>query len=82
MEEDGQMASWGLTAGIPVGVRVPGIILLVLVGVFASALLVGAAGVGGGGGPAKHGPVQRQDQDQRMGPGDGGGHRPPAGGHG
>jgi hypothetical protein len=55
-------------------------IVVVLVGVVISAMLLGAVGVGGGAGPDKHAPVQRQDQQPHE-PGDGGGHRPPMGGH-
>ena len=75
------MAHRGLTTGIPVWVRVPGVITLVLAGVVASTMLVGVMGVGGGAGPAEHGPVQRQNQDQQPGPGDGSDHQRPGGGH-
>ena len=47
---------------LPIWVRVPGIIVLVLVGIVLSAMLAGAAGVGGGAGPDKHPPVERQNQ--------------------
>jgi hypothetical protein len=74
------MANRRLSTGIPIWVRVPGIIVLVLVGIVLSAVLAGAAGVAGGAGPDKHAPVQRQHPEQQPGPG--GGHRPPGGGHG
>lgn len=57
------MAKRGWTARIPIWVRVPGIILLVLVGVLVGTMLLGAAGDGGG-----HGRVGDQTQM------DGGGH--------
>lgn len=75
------ITNWGLTTRIPIWVRVPGIIALILVGVLASTVLLGAAGVGGGAGPDKHAPAQHQNQGQQMDSGDGGVHRPPAGGH-
>ncbi|HEV2779732.1 MAG TPA: hypothetical protein VGX25_10055 [Actinophytocola sp.] len=56
-----------MKTAIPIWVRVPGVIALVLVGVVVSAMLLGAAGVGGGAGPDKHAPVQRHDPD-RHGP--------------
>jgi hypothetical protein len=73
-------------SGVPVWVRVPGIIVLVLVGVVVSSIVAGAVGLGGASG-TQHAPDQRQDQpveqqDQKHQPGSGGGHRPPAGGHG
>jgi hypothetical protein len=74
------MSERGSTIGIPIWVRVPGIIVAVLIGVVASAMLLGAAGVGGGAGPNKHGPVQRPNQ-QQIDPGHDGGHRPPKGAH-
>jgi hypothetical protein len=74
------MVSSRLSTGVPVWVRVPGIIVLVLVGIVASAVLAGAAGVGGGDGPSRHAPVAPQNPEQQ-GPGGGGGHRPPGGGH-
>lgn len=49
---------------MPIWVRVPGIIALVLVAVVVSAMLLGAAGVGGGAGPDKHAPVQRHNPNQ------------------
>jgi hypothetical protein len=75
-----------LTTAIPIWVRVPGTIVLVLFGVLVSTMLIGAAGIGGGG-PGMHTPVQNQEQpvgnqEQPVMPGDNGGHRPPRGGHG
>ncbi len=58
------MANRGWLARMPIWLRVPGIIALVLAGIVASTTLAGAAGVGGGEGPAKHGPVQHQDPNQ------------------
>jgi hypothetical protein len=52
------------TTRIPIWVRVPATIVLVLIGVVVSAVLAGAAGVGGGAGPDKHAPVPGQDQNQ------------------
>lgn len=63
--------------GVPIWVRVPGII--VLVAVVVSAMLMGAAGVGDGGGAERHTPDQ--NWEQQTGPGDTEGHQPPAGGH-
>jgi hypothetical protein len=70
-EEDWHMARRGLTAGIPIWVRVPGIIALVLVGVLVSTMLLGAAGDDGGHGAG--------DQMETNGAGHGAGN---SGGHG
>ncbi|MQA03862.1 MAG: hypothetical protein GEV07_14450 [Streptosporangiales bacterium] len=77
------MAQRGSTAGIPIWVRVPGIIALVLVAVVVSAMLVGTLGVGGGSGPGRHGPSGGDTPATSVtDPADGdGGHRPPGGGH-
>jgi hypothetical protein len=76
------MSDRGSATGIPIWVRVPGIIAFVLVGIVVSTMLVGAAGFADRAGSARHGPGQNQEQ-QQMGPGmrGGDGHRPPAGGH-
>ena len=67
-EEDTHMAGRGLTASIPIWVRVPGIIALVLVGVVVSSMLLGGSssggrGMGGMGSSGGHG---RGDQMQQM----------------
>jgi hypothetical protein len=49
---------------VPIWVRVPGIVALVLVGVVAGAVVLGVAGVGGGAGPDKHAPVQHHNRNQ------------------
>jgi hypothetical protein len=78
------MANGRLATAIPIWMRVPGIIALVLVGIVVSTMLVGAAGIGDRAGTARHEPGQNQNQ-QQMGPGHGGGtgggHRPPTGRH-
>ncbi len=62
------MARRGLTASIPIWVRVAGIIALVLVGVLVSTLLLGAAGDSGG-----HGRSGDKTQINGSGHGSGGG---------
>jgi hypothetical protein len=56
---------------MPVWVRVPGTIALVLVGVVASTMLLTAMGAGGGAG--RHGPAPEQNQEQ-VNPSESGGH--------
>jgi hypothetical protein len=66
------MADRGLTASIPIWVRVPGIIALVLVGVVVSSMLLGVSssggrGMGGMGSSGGHGcGDQMQQQMQQM----------------
>jgi hypothetical protein len=70
-EEDAHMGSRGLTTSMPIWVRVPGIIALILVGVLASAMLVGATGLAGNGrmGGMNHNNQNQNDQnDQNHGP--------------
>lgn len=79
------MASRRLTAGIPIWVRVPGVIALVLVVVVVSAMLVSALGVSDGQGPGRHAPsggpgVQTPPASVSESV-DPGGHTPPGGGH-
>lgn len=81
-EEDTDMAKRGWTTRIPIWVRVPGIIALVLVGVLVSTMLLTALRDGGG-----HGRVADHTQTNggghssgSHGPGGGGGHS--GGGHG
>jgi hypothetical protein len=61
------MANRALTTRIPIWVRVPGVIALVLVGVLFSTALLGALDVAGRGGD--HGPDDQGEMDR-----DGGGH--------
>jgi hypothetical protein len=70
-QEDTHMARRGLTASIPIWVRVPGIIALVLVGVLVSAMLLNAARDGGGHGRAGD---TTQTDGGGHGAGDGAGH--------
>jgi hypothetical protein len=75
-EEDTQMANSGLTTRIPIWVRVPAIIALVLVGVIIGTTLLGAWADGGGHGSrdGRHGAGDgRQMRDHTGG---GGGHGP------
>jgi hypothetical protein len=73
------MAKRGLTASIPIWVRVPGIIALVLVGVLVSAMLLNAArdggghGAGDGAGHGRSGDTTHTDGGGH-GAGDGAGH--------
>jgi hypothetical protein len=71
------MAKRGWTTSIPIWVRVPGIIALVLVGVLVSTMLLGAARDGGG-----HGRAGDQTQMNRGGHGAGGGGSHGSGGGG
>jgi len=70
-QEGTHMARRGLTASIPIWVRVPGIIALVLVGVLVSAMLLNAARDGGGHGRAGD---TTQTDGGGHGAGDGAGH--------
>jgi hypothetical protein len=75
-EEGMDMAKGGWMTRIPVWVRVPGIIALVLVGVLVSTMLLTASRGGGGHGPGG-------DHTQTSGGGHGGGsHGSGGGGHG
>lgn len=85
------MANRVLTARIPIWVRVPGVIALVLVGVLYSTALLGAldvAGRGGGHGPDDQGEMDRDcgdhgtgDRDRDCGDHDGGDRERDGGGH-
>jgi hypothetical protein len=74
------MAKRGLASRIPVWVRVPGVIALVLAGVLLGAVLLNAARDGGGHGrPGEHTQMDRDGHTSSgggHGAGDGGGHGP------
>jgi hypothetical protein len=72
------MAKRGWTARIPIWVRVPGIIALVLVGVLVSTMVLGAARGSGGHGSSD----QTRMNGGGHGPGDAGNHGAGGGGHG
>ena len=78
-EEDTHMADRGLTASIPIWVRVPGIIALVLVGVVVSSMLLGGSssggrGMGGMGSSGGHGRGDQMQQQMQQGGSSSGSH--------